>query len=271
MSSTLDLPVRFWSAVPSRNPVGHVEETWSIDPARVCFVSLHAWNIGCPGGPAVPEDYWVDMGSPQNHDAGWEVIESAVVPALGAARESGLTVVHVQPETIADKYPERQPPRTDREHHAASDIPVAVSRQRSPISNHASERAERVHGPGFGKWGGWKDLDFAEVLRPVGEEPVLVADDQWDDWLRERGIDTLVYVGFCTNLCILDAPGGMRRMAPRGYRCILLRDATLGVEFPDTLEDRTHTKVALRYIEAWVGYTASTADFVAACGGLKGR
>lgn len=268
MSGSLKLPVRFWRSVPSRIPVGHVEETWDIDLKRVCFVSLHAWNVGCPGGPDVPEDFWVDMGSPQNHDVGWQIIEEAIVPALDAARSSGLTVVHVQPETIADKYPERQPPRTDLEHHQAQEIPGLIRKSRPPISSHANDRAQRVHGEGFGNWDGWKDLDFALPLMPVGDEPILVADDQWDDWLRERGIDTLVYVGFCTNLCILDAPGGMRRMAPRGYRCILLRDATMGVEFPDTLEDRTHTKAALRYIETWVGYTASTSEFIAACAAL---
>ena len=57
-------------------------------------------------------------------------------------------------------------------------------------------------------------------------------------------------------------------MAPRGYRCVLLREATFGVEFPDTLADRTHTNVALRYVEAWVGYTASAADFRAGCADL---
>lgn len=266
----LSLPVRYWRAVPSRNPVGHVTEAWDIDPAKVCFVSLHAWNVGCPGGPAVPEEFWVDMGSPQNHEVGWQVIVDEARPALDAARAAGLTVVHVQPENIADRYPERQPPRTDLERHEAKD-PAAPKPARGPISDHASRRAEKVHGEGFGQWAGWKDLDFAAPMAPVGDEPILVADDQWDDWLRARGIDTLIYVGFCTNLCILDAPGGLRRMAPRGYRCILLREATFGVEFPDTLADRTHTNVALRYVEAWVGYTASNRDFLDACAGLAAR
>lgn len=261
----LTLPVRFWRAVPSRHPEGHVTEVWDLDPAKVCFVSLHAWNVGCPGGPAVPEEYWVDMGSPQNHDAGWEVIVAEVAPSLEAARKAKLPLVHVQPETIARLYPERQPPRTQTERHLAPQIPTQKTSARGPISDHYSQRAQRVHGEGFHDWPGWKDLDFAEPLKPIGEEPILVEDDQWDDWLRARGIDTLIYVGFCTNLCILDAPGGMRRMAPRGYRCVILREATLGVEFPDTLEARTHTEVALRFIEAWVGYTASAADFRRAC------
>jgi nicotinamidase-related amidase len=114
-------------------------------------------------------------------------------------------------------------------------------------------------------WSGWAELDIAAPLKPTDGETMIVTTDQFDRWLRERGIDTLVYAGFCTNLCILDSPAAMRAMAGRGYRCVLLRDATLAVEFPDTIDDRTNTRVALRYIEAWVGYTASTADFVRAC------
>ena len=133
-----------------------------------------------------------------------------------------------------------------------------------PISDHYSRRANRVHGEGFNEWEGWKDLDFAEPLRPLENETVVVTTAQWDAWLREKGIDTLIYVGFCTNLCILDAPGGMRLMAPLGYRCIILREATLAVEFPDTLEQRLNTEVSLRFIEAWVGYTASNQDFLKA-------
>ncbi len=113
-------------------------------------------------------------------------------------------------------------------------------------------------------WDGWQQLDFAEPLRPCPGEVVVTSTQQWDDWLRQLGIDTLIYVGFCTNLCILDAPGGMRQMAPLGYRCIILREATLAVEFPETLAERLHTQASLNFIEGWVGYTAGNRDFIAA-------
>ena len=48
------------------------------------------------------------------------------------------------------------------------------------------------------------------------------------------------------------------------------RDALISVsgekvEFPDTLELRLQTQASLKYIEAWVGYTASSRDFLRAC------
>jgi nicotinamidase-related amidase len=251
------LPVRYYCAVPSRNPRGHVTETWDLDLAKTAFVSLHCWNVGCPGGPPVPEDFWVDMGSPQNHEVGWCILNEEIAPALGAARSIGMTVVHVQPEMIGKKYQHMQPPLPE--------MPKSVSNRPGPISDHNSQRASRVHGPGFMDWPGWKELDFAAPARPLDSETLVVTTEQWDDWLRARGIDTLVYVGFCTNLCILDAPGGMRLMCPLGYRCIILREATLAVEFPDTLETRHQTEASLRFIESWVGYTASNRDFLRAC------
>ncbi|HXG24554.1 MAG TPA: cysteine hydrolase family protein [Chthonomonadales bacterium] len=254
---TITLPVRFYRAVPSSNPQGYVEEPWKLDLAKTAFVELHCWNVGCPGGPPVPEDYWVDMGSPQNHALGWCVITEQLVPALQAARQIGMAVVHVQPESIGNRYPHLQPPIPE---------PAAPhGKGRGPISDHASRRASRVHGEGFMEWEGWKQLDIAEPVKPIAGETMIVTTDQFDVWLRGKGIDTLLYTGFCTNLCILDSPAAMRAMAGLGYRCILLREATLAVEFPDTIESRLNTQVALRYIESWVGYTASVKDFLDAC------
>jgi len=258
----ISLPVRFYRSVPSDTPNGMVTEEWNLDVTKTAFVSLHCWNVGCPGGPPVPKDYWVDMGSPQNHVLGWHIIQEEIVPALAAARRIGMPVVHVQPESIGNRYPQLMPPLPE--------APKLAPSSPGPISDHYARRAQRVHGEGFMDWEGWKELDFAGPVRPRDNETVVITTAQWDAWLRQRGIDTLIYVGFCTNLCILDAPGGMRLMAPLGYRCIILREATLAVEFPDTLEQRHQTEASLRFIEGWVGYTASNRDFLRAAGSAKG-
>jgi nicotinamidase-related amidase len=263
-SGTIELPVRFWQATPTSNPVGHVEEVWKVDLAHTAFVSLHNWNIGSPDGSPSPEEFWVGIGSPQNNEMGGQVVCEEVYPCLQKARALGMEVVHVQSPLVGKKYPERMPPLDAGTH--TPDIPERAARSRTlpPVSNHAAERAERVHGPGYNAWSGWEALDFPTPVKPVGDEAVVIETDQFDLWLRERGITTLLYVGFCTNLCILDSPGAMKAMAARGYRCVLFREATIAVEFPDTVVDMTHTNVALRYIEAWVGYTASTRDFLRA-------
>jgi nicotinamidase-related amidase len=252
----ISLPVRFYQATPTSNPRGLVEETWRLDTARTAFVPLHCWNVGMEGGTPVPEEYWVDLGSPQNHAMGAAVLRDAIEPCLRRARAVGMTVAHVQSILVAMRYPNswlKEPPSE-----------VASASSPPPISNHASERASRVHGEGYMDWPGWDALDFPECVRPAEGEIVVTETDALDRSLRNRQIDTLLFAGFCTNLCILDSPAAMKAMAGRGYRCVLLREATAAVEFPDTLEQRINTQVAIRYIEAWVGYSASVTDLLAA-------
>ena len=51
-------------------------------------------------------------------------------------------------------------------------------------------------------------------------------------------------------------------MRGRGYNTILVRDATEGVEFPDTLKARWATELAVREVEQVHGFSTSTADFL---------
>ena len=58
-------------------------------------------------------------------------------------------------------------------------------------------------------------------------------------------------------------------MSRRGYNVILLRDATTGVEYPDTLESLSVTEVAIGEVENQVGFSASNGDFLAACAAVR--
>jgi len=93
---------------------------------------------------------------------------------------------------------------------------------------------------------------------------MIVTTEEFDTWLREREITTLLYTGFATNLCILDSPAAMKAMRGLGYRCVIVREATMAVEFPDSLETLAHTRAALQYIEAWVGYSTGADDLMRA-------
>ena len=82
---------------------------------------------------------------------------------------------------------------------------------------------------------------------------------------RDRRILHLLYVGFATNWCVLGKDYGIRAMKDRGYNTILLRDATTGVEFPDTLDTLQATELAVREVEQQHGFTAANHDFLTAC------
>ena len=72
---------------------------------------------------------------------------------------------------------------------------------------------------------------------------MIATTEQFDSWLRDRGITDLLFTGFATNLCILDSPAAMKAMRALGYRCVIIREGTLGVEFPDTLETLEMLKI----------------------------
>jgi nicotinamidase-related amidase len=249
----IDLPVRYYCAVPSPRPKGLQEVIWTLEVARTALIELHCWNVGFPGSPPVPEDYWVFMGSPQNHERMVGVVTHVIAPLLNAGRSAGMPIVHVQPDSVVRRYPELEPPRPARPPGPAAPAPP-------PVSSDAARRSAGVHGEGYMEWEGWQRLDVAPPVRPRPGDVLIATTEQFDAWLREREITTLLYTGFCTNLCILDSPAAMKAMAAQGYRCVILREATMAVEFPDTLETLLHTRAALQYIEAWVGYSASAAD-----------
>ena len=87
--------------------------------------------------------------------------------------------------------------------------------------------------------------------------------------LQERHIENLIYSGFATDMCILNAPGGIEHMAPLNYRIFLMRDATIGVECPDTFEERIATRWAIRFFETHYGDTITSDDFIKACQDLR--
>jgi hypothetical protein len=58
-------------------------------------------------------------------------------------------------------------------------------------------------------------------------------------------------------------------MAGFGYRLFLLRDATLGVELPDTFGERLATRWGIRFVETHYGDTISTGEFISACAGVR--
>jgi nicotinamidase-related amidase len=254
----LPLTARYYRAHPS-DAFGHAEEDLVLPRRQTAFVPLHLWNVGFPDGPPVPAEFGVDMGMPETHALAEQIVHEWIQPATDAARAAGLPIFHVQPVRIADRYPQDPPELALRPQPWLPE----------PIPGWRKERAEKCHGPGYMDWEGWQALDAPEVMRPRPEDYVIATTSQFDRILRREGIVNLVYAGFCTNLCILDSDGGMKPMSRLGYRTILLREATLACEFPDTLADRTCTRMAIRYIETWVGRSASAPAFIDACRALR--
>ena len=197
------------------------------------------------------------------------VTVTAIVPVLAAARQVGLTIVHAPSVGVAERYPQVHCDRP------ASDTPPAPPEWpppafRSRTGPYAVYRNPREQAPGRPPH--WADrLAMSPHIDVQAGEAVVATGAQLHALLQDRRILHLLYVGFATNWCVLGKDYGIRAMKNRGYNPILLRDATTGVEFPDTLDTLQATELAVREVEQQHGFTASNHDFLAACDAASAR
>ena len=194
-----------------------------------------------------------------------QITKEKVAPALEAARAAGLTIVHAPSPPVAEQFEQLK-----RHVPPVPSPPPAwpPDNFRSRQGEYAAFRGPRVQPPGIPNL---DRLGMSPHIDVQDGEFVVATGEQLHALLAERGILHLVYAGFATNWCILNRDYGMRAMAGRGYNMILLREATAGVEFPDTVAKGLATEMAVREVEQQLGFSAANADFLAACAAAKGE
>ena len=93
---------------------------------------------------------------------------------------------------------------------------------------------------------------------------------QWNgdyNVLRQRGIDTLFYMGVHANMCILNRSFGIRQLARWGIHCILVRDLTDAMYEPSSRPFVSHaagTELVIQYIEQHWAPTITSVQFMQA-------
>lgn len=121
-----------------------------------------------------------------------------------------------------------------------------------------------IHAPHYGQ--------IAQLAKPLPDEFVVDSHNLIDDtveldrYLRAHNIKTLIYAGYASNECILYRPTGIIKMKELGYSIILLRDCTIAVETPESLDDEWANRMAINTIEMQFGATATLEDLKAALG-----
>ena len=270
----LRLPVRYYTigrvygpGMPASGREGPHEKTLAGPAKYFGLVSVHCWNVGEASGP-----YPIPAGARPRGEAGdWvlaarEIMSQRIRPAMEVARAAGVAVFHVAQSTYAGRYPSyakiaKNPELKPPERSEPYDRCV---RPRSRDEQWADE-----YGPDFAGavWETHPEaFDIAAAVRPLGDEPVVTDGWQLNGLCRRLEIDTLIYVGFMADICLVNIPGGIREMSGKfGYRCAVLRDCTVAYEFADTHEGGWMTRAAIRLIETGLGYSVSSDDFIAAC------
>jgi len=234
---------------------------------RIGLVIVHPWKLGEPDGPypfapgtRIPGEAgdWV----PRAH----QIIADKIKPVLEAARETGVTVFHLAQHTYAPRYPQYREIASDPELQSPEKgIRYEVCIEPRTVK----EMWETEYGANF-PGPVWKTnaakFDIVKSLRPLPDEAVFLNGWQLNGLCRRKKIDTLFYVGFMADLCLVNVPGAIREMSHKfKYRCVVLRDCTTAYEFGETVDGNWMTFAAIRLIESGMGYSAISDDFISAC------
>ena len=232
--NTLDIPVRYYKDFPGG--YDHAYEMLSL-PLAECAMLL----VDVDGKAANP------------------TTENLIAPALTAARQAGLRVAYVH-----------------------NDLRLVAD----PGNVVGEFWGKTKYADGANALNYWRELgpdyapEYLDCVRPGPEEPNFPKwiwsgfhDTFLDQHLRSWGTRTLIVVGYSRRACMhytcSDAVG-------RNYRVVLLRDCSNGaeIEFPDTVDESLPeggwlNKIVLRNFEHLIGYTSTSAEFVAACADVE--
>jgi nicotinamidase-related amidase len=223
-----------------------------LPPERTALVLVDMWNVHFIRS-------WIERAE--------RISREFVIPAIDAARDAGLTVIHAPCPEVARQYPDNLPsvPPAPPQPSAGPDWPPAEFRGRS--GEYAAYRGPRDQPPGIAThWDDVKgDLSMSPLVDVRPDDPVIATGRELHHVLAERGIVHTVYAGFAANWCLMGRDYGIRAMSRYGYHMVVLRDCTTAVEFPDTVDDCLVTEVVIREIEQQYGFSASNEDFLAAC------
>jgi nicotinamidase-related amidase len=234
---------------------------------RIGLVIVHPWNLGEPDGP-----YPFEHGTRTPGEAGdWvpkahHIIAGRIKPVLEAAREARVAVFHLAQNTYAPRYPQYLEIASDPELQSPEkrvEYEVCIE-PRTVEEMWEAEYGTNFPGPVWKT--NAKKFDIAKCLHPLSNEAVLLNGWQLNGLCRRKKIDTLFYVGFMADLCLVNIPGAIREMSHKfKYRCVVLRNCTTAYEFAETVDGSWMTFAAIRLIESGMGYSAISDDFISAC------
>jgi len=259
----LEFPVRFCQMPKAGLPNSEeyfqeAEKVVRLKVDETAFILIDVWDMS-----RVPEH----LVTRSHFSRAKEITEKRIKPALEAARKAHLLVIHAPSRYVAVKYPQYLELKKELRVSAPEKKPP-----RWPPQSFVRERWREFNGDRLGER--MKDDEvrrsltyIPEVVKPLDGEFIVATGEEMNEILRQKEVLNLIYVGFATNMCLLNKPGALLEMAHRrGYRTIVLRECTTAMENRKTLPGLLMTEVFLQWIEMMaLAYTASYRDFIRAC------
>lgn len=238
--NAIALTCRYYRRYPLHDPLGHTEETVSLELDNTVFLVVDVYGLGFDENEAYGDvaDFYKESVA-----ANREIVVNHIKPAKVAAKECGFPTVYLTnylaPSTTENNEWRKMSIRT---------VNIDVLE--------AWEEPTDV-------------LKHSEIIAPEEDDFVIKKqhysgffETHLESLLKELNTHNLVVVGFdsliCLHATVLDA-------LYRNYRVIVLRDCVATSEHAETEEGGWANWLAIRYIECNIGYTARSEDFIEAC------
>ena len=87
-------------------------------------------------------------------------------------------------------------------------------------------------------------------------------DKEFASYLRGKGVHSLVYIGFASNMCVIGRRMGMIPMVHQGFRLFFVPKASAAVEYPDTWEDQSIHLATTKIISQWIAEIVDYDEFM---------
>jgi nicotinamidase-related amidase len=104
------------------------------------------------------------------------------------------------------------------------------------------------------------------ALSPEGKISILYhqdfSDEEFATYLRSKGIDTLIYIGFSSNMCIIGRRMGMIPMVQNGFRLFFVPEASAAVEYPNTWDNQSIHHATTKIISQWIAEIIDYDEFM---------
>jgi nicotinamidase-related amidase len=232
---------------------GYARLDWEMPMSQVALVVVDVWD----------RHYIKD---PQERAE--VIIQEKIRPLMARCRESGLQIIHAPSPPQAKAWASW----VGANKKAGAPAKVATRPAIDPAWPPTEFRRKSGAYKAYGRPSEPMAVDRARILKgicihpdvePKGSDVVVATGQELHEYCRDRGILFLVYIGFNTNMCILQRDYGAMDMHDRGYEVILLRDCTTGMESCDTTDGLWQTRGAVLFLEMNRRYSLLSEEFMA--------
>jgi type 1 glutamine amidotransferase/nicotinamidase-related amidase len=187
------------------------------------------------------------------------LLAAKMAPVIETARKRGIQVIHAPSETLGFYADSVQRRRMALAREAPLPEQRLIAETRLPIDD-SDGGCDTEEKPWYPAW------TRQDARISIGEpDGITDSGREVHNFAAAEGIDTLIFMGVHTNMCVLGRSFGMRQMTRWGYRCILVRDLTDSMYDPKDPPRVSHdrgTELVVEHIERYWGPSVSSEELV---------